>query len=60
MSEFFDELLKSVQQMDEITKGERSPSREIYVDVVAKGIRKGSALTQKKFSGSVFLGQNNE
>lgn len=60
MSEFFDELLKSVQQMDEITKGERSPSREIYVDVVAKGIRKGNALTQKKFSGSVFFGQNNE
>lgn len=28
MSTFFDELLESVQQMDEIVKGERAPSRE--------------------------------
>lgn len=60
MSEFFDELLKSVQQMDEISKGERSPSREVSVDVMAKGTRKGNAVAQKKFSDSVFLGQNNE
>lgn len=32
MSTFFDELLESVQQMNEIVKGERAPSREFYID----------------------------
>jgi len=32
MSKFFDELLESVQQMDEIRCGERQPSREFTVD----------------------------
>ena len=31
MSAFFIELLESVQQMDEIVKGEREPSREFHV-----------------------------
>jgi putative transcriptional regulator len=32
MSSFFDELMESVQQMDEIHRGERQPSREFTVD----------------------------
>jgi putative transcriptional regulator len=28
MSKFFDELMESVQQMDEIVRGERRPSRD--------------------------------
>lgn len=31
MSEFFDELMQSVVQMDEIVSGERPPSREFTV-----------------------------
>ena len=33
MSKFFDELMESVQQMNEITSGEREPSREFHIDV---------------------------
>jgi hypothetical protein len=32
MSNFFDDLMESVQQMDEIHRGERQPSREFTVD----------------------------
>ena len=31
MSKFFDELMESVQQMNEIVRGERQPSREFHV-----------------------------
>ncbi len=34
MSTFFDELLESVQQMDEVVRGERAPSREFYIDAI--------------------------
>ncbi|MGF6152407.1 hypothetical protein QFZ84_003398 [Pseudomonas fluorescens] len=41
MSMFFDELMKSAQQMDEIVRGERLPSREFHIDALqVKEIRK--------------------
>ena len=47
----FDELLASVQQMDEIVKGEREPSRETVVMAVkVKSIREKTNLTQSKFA----------
>ena len=47
MSKFFDELMESVQQMDEIVRGERRPSREFHVDALqVKEIRKATGLTQ--------------
>lgn len=51
MSAFFDDLLESVQQMDEIVKGERAPSREFHVDAMqVKEIRKATGLTQANFA----------
>ena len=51
MSTFFDELMESVQQMDEIVRGERQPSREFHVDAVqVKEIRKATGLSQAKFA----------
>lgn len=56
MSTFFDELLESVQQMDEIVKGERAPSREFYVDAIAvKEIRKATGLTQNVFAKRIGI-----
>jgi putative transcriptional regulator len=34
MSKFFDELMESVQQMNEIIRGGREPSREFHVDAL--------------------------
>ena len=34
MSTFFDDLLESVQQMDEILRGKRQPSRELHIDAL--------------------------
>ena len=34
MSKFFDELMESVQQMNEILRGEHEPSREFHVDAL--------------------------
>lgn len=43
MSQFFDDLMESVQQMDEIRRGERKPSREFTVDALqVKAIRKAT------------------
>ncbi len=51
MGKFFDGLLESVQQMDEIVKGARSPSREIYIDdAEVKAIRLKTGLSQAKFA----------
>lgn len=56
MSAFFDELLESVQQMDEIVKGERAPSREFHVDAIqVKKIRKATGLTQVKFAQRIGI-----
>ena len=54
MSKFFDELMESVQQMDEIVRGERQPSREFHVDALqVKDIRKATGLTQAKFAALI-------
>jgi putative transcriptional regulator len=54
MSKFFDELMESVQQMDEIVRGERRPSREFQVDALqVKEIRKATGLTQAKFAALI-------
>ncbi|SDB18118.1 transcriptional regulator, XRE family [Pseudomonas sp. NFACC23-1] len=54
MSKFFDELMESVQQMDEIVRGECQPSREFIVDALqVKEIRKATGLTQAKFAALI-------
>ncbi|MFZ3280869.1 helix-turn-helix domain-containing protein [Pseudomonas sp.] len=54
MSKFFDELMESVQEMDEILRGERKPSREFYVDALqVKEIRKATGMTQAKFAALI-------
>ena len=54
MSKFFDELMESVQQMDEIVRGERQPSREFHGDALqVKEIRKATGLTQAKFAALI-------
>ena len=54
MSKFFDELMESVQQMDEIVRGERQPSREFHVDALqVKEIRKATGLTQARFAALI-------
>lgn len=56
MSTFFDELLESVQQMDEILKGERAPSREFHIDAIqVKEIRKSTGLTQASFAKNIGI-----
>ncbi len=56
MSTFFDELLESVQQMDEIVKGARAPSREFHVDALAvQDVRKATGLTQAAFAHSIGI-----
>lgn len=47
----FSELLASVEQMDEIARGERAPSREFHVDVIrVKAVRAVTGLSQAKFA----------
>ena len=54
MSKFFDELMESVQQMGDIVRGERQPSREFHVETLpVKEIRKATGLTQAKFAALI-------
>lgn len=54
MGKFFDDLMESVKQMDEITRGERQPSREFVVDALSvKEIRRATGLTQAKFAAVI-------
>ncbi|SQF93759.1 XRE family transcriptional regulator [Paucimonas lemoignei] len=54
MSKLFEELMESVQQMDEIVRGERQPSREFTVDAMQiKEIRKATGLSQAKFAAII-------
>ncbi|WP_027849263.1 helix-turn-helix domain-containing protein [Marinospirillum minutulum] len=49
-------MLVSVQQMDEIIKGERAPSREFHIDAIeVKGIRKATGLTQDAFARHIGI-----
>jgi putative transcriptional regulator len=51
MSKFFEDLMGSVQEMDEILRGERQPSRVFHVDPVAvKALRETTGLSQSKFA----------
>lgn len=50
----FNELMESVEQMDEITKGERQPSREKFVAATRlKKIRQAVKLSQPKFASLI-------
>jgi putative transcriptional regulator len=54
MSKFFDDLMESVQEMNEILRGERQPTREFSVDALqVKEIRKATGLTQAKFAALI-------
>ena len=54
MSRLFDELMESVQEMNEVLRGEREPSREFHVDAMqVKEIRKATGLTQAKFAALI-------
>ncbi|MFZ2237732.1 MAG: NadS family protein [Dokdonella sp.] len=47
----FAQLAESMEQMGEITRGERSPSREFHVDAVkVKDVRAMTGLSQAKFA----------
>ncbi len=47
----FNQLLESVQQADEIVRGERQPSRELFVDAAkVKEVRAITKLSQAKFA----------
>lgn len=49
--ELFDQLVESMQQMNEIIDGERSSSREFVIDTLkVKEIRAKTGLSQAKFS----------
>ncbi|UHQ18808.1 helix-turn-helix domain-containing protein [Lysobacter sp. KIS68-7] len=50
----FDRLVGSMEQMGEIVRGERAPSREFHVDAVeVREIRKATGLSQQKFAGII-------
>lgn len=51
MSKFFEDLLESVQEMDDILRGERHASRVFEVDPAAiKQLRETTGLSQSKFA----------
>ncbi len=51
MGNFFNDLMESVTQMDEIRRGERAPSREFHIDALrVRDIRKATGLSQARFA----------
>lgn len=47
----FAQMVESMEQMGEVTRGERTPSREFHIDAVAvKEIRQVTGLSQPKFA----------
>ena len=47
----FSQLVESMEQMGEITRGERTPSREFHIDAVqVKEVRAATGLSQDKFA----------
>lgn len=47
----FEQLAESMQQMGEITRGERAPSREFHIDAIrVKEVRAVTGLSQAKFA----------
>jgi putative transcriptional regulator len=53
VSDFFNELMESVTQMDEILRGERAPSREFHTMTTVKEVRAASGLSQAKFAAVI-------
>ena len=53
MSDFFNDLMESVTQMDEILRGERAPSREVLTMTTLKEVRAASGLSQAKFAAVI-------
>ena len=52
----FAELTESLEQMSEITRGEREPSREFTVDAIkVKQVRAKTKLSQAKFADFIDL-----
>jgi putative transcriptional regulator len=50
----FNRLVESLIQMDEIVSGERSPSREFFVDALkVKEIRQATGLSQAGFAKAI-------
>ncbi|CAK17009.1 NadS family protein [Pseudomonas entomophila] len=51
MNRFFEELMESVEQMDEIIQGQRQPSRQFEIDALqVRNIRKSTGLSQVRFA----------
>ncbi|MFJ4155938.1 NadS family protein [Pseudomonas sp. NPDC089752] len=51
MSKFFEELMQSVQQMDDIVQGTLEPSRAFEIDALqVRTIRKSTGLSQSRFA----------
>lgn len=56
MAKFFDELLQSATEMDEIVRGERLPSREFQIDALQiKQIRQATGLSQAQFARKINI-----
>jgi putative transcriptional regulator len=54
--ELFDDLVKSMEQMNEIIAGEREPSRIFEVKPSrVQAIRKATGLTQEKFAQTINI-----
>lgn len=55
-AELFDSLVASMQEMNEIARGERAPSREFHVSPVeVREIRKATGLSQIKFAKVIHV-----
>ncbi len=52
----FERLVSSMEEMDEIVRGERAPSREFHVSPVeVRSIRKATGLSQAKFAKVIHV-----
>ena len=56
MNRFFEELMESVHQMDDIVQGERAPSREFKIDALqVRNIRRATGLSQARFAEMIDI-----
>lgn len=47
----FEQLVESMEQMGEITRGERAPSREFHMDMLqVRQVRAATGLSQSRFA----------
>ena len=55
-AKLFDRLVSSMEEMDEISRGERAPSREFTVSPTeVRAIRKSTGLSQAKFAKVIHV-----